>query len=126
MLYAVVHVCVMNNILMIIITLHSIEKSSNNISPIYLNKSTDNSSSTRHPNRIYTIHKKSITISTQKENIFNKTIDTHYYHQQQTTRNHYSLTTTTTRTNTNNNVLFRRGMVPTYRIKKIFCNCITW
>ena len=45
MLYAVVHVCVMNNILMIIITIHSIEKSSNNISPIYLNKSTDNSSS---------------------------------------------------------------------------------
>ena len=37
--------------LMIIITLHRIEKSSNNISPIYLNKSTDNSSSTRHPNR---------------------------------------------------------------------------
>ena len=54
MLYAVVHVCVMNNILMIIITLHSIEQSSNNISPIYLNKSTDNSSSTRHPNRITT------------------------------------------------------------------------
>ena len=53
MLNAFVHVCVMNNILMIIITLHSIEKSSNNISPIYLNKSTDNSSSTRHPYRMY-------------------------------------------------------------------------
>ena len=46
MLYAVVHVCVMNNILMIIITLHSIKKSSNNIFPMYLNKSTDNSSPT--------------------------------------------------------------------------------
>ena len=51
MLNAFVHGCVMNNILMIIITIHSIEKSSNNISPIYLNKSTDNSASTRHPNR---------------------------------------------------------------------------
>ena len=52
MLYAVVHVCVMNNILMIIITLHSIEKSSNNISPIYLNKSTDNSRLPNSTNRL--------------------------------------------------------------------------
>ena len=51
MLNAFVHVCVMNNILMIIIRIHSIEKSSNNISPIYLNKSTDICTSTRHPNR---------------------------------------------------------------------------
>ena len=57
MVYAVVHVCVMNNILMIIITLHSIEKSSNNISPIYLNKSTDNSSSLVIPIGAQDIHK---------------------------------------------------------------------